>query len=130
MNGEKDLGILLKHMSPRWIAGEYVFCCVEDAVHIDLPSVIGTFREQEGTTVILPRQRADELGLSYTYVTAWITLTIHSSLEAVGLTAAFSAALARQGISCNVVAGFHHDHIFVGMSDAERAMEALQGLSS
>jgi uncharacterized protein len=130
MNGEENLDILLKSMSPRLNEGEYVFCCVDDAAHIDLSSVIGTFREQEGTTVILSRQRADELGLPYTYVSAWITLSVHSSLAAVGLTSAFSAALAKEGISCNVVAGVHHDHIFVGISDAERAMEALKILSS
>jgi len=58
-----------------------------------------------------------------------ITLTVHSSLEAVGLTAAFATELTRHGISANVVAGYYHDHIFVGAGDAERAVAALQGLS-
>jgi uncharacterized protein len=129
MSGEKDLDILLKNMSPRLNEGEFVFCCLPDPASMDPASIIGTFREAEGTTVILPRQKADELGLSYAYVSAWITLTVHSALDAVGLTAAFSAALAREGISCNVIAGYHHDHLFVGVDDAARAVAALRGIS-
>lgn len=86
------------------------------------------FREQESITVILKRVVADKLKLSYFYVASWITLTVHSSLEAVGLTAAFSNALAKEGISCNVVAAYYHDHIFVNCNDASRAMEILNNL--
>ena len=129
MTGEKDLDVLLKTMSPRLNEGEFVFCCVPDLTGIDPASVIGTFQEAEGTTVILSRRKADELGLPYSFVSAWITLTVHSALEAVGLTAAFSAALTREGISCNVIAGYHHDHIFVGIHDAPKAMAALHRLS-
>ena len=68
---------------------------------------------------------ADSLKLEYSFVASWITLTVHSSLEAVGLTAAFSKALSQEGISCNVVAAFYHDHIFVGKNDADKAMEIL-----
>jgi uncharacterized protein len=62
-------------------------------------------------------------------VAAWITLTVHSALEAVGLTAAFSKALADVNISCNVVAGYYHDHIFVPQQDAEKAMAVLESLA-
>jgi len=63
--------------------------------------------------------------LEYSFVASWITLTVHSSLEAIGLTAAFSAALSQEGIICNVVAAFYHDHIFVGKSYTLKAMEIL-----
>ena len=129
MNGETNLTQLLRNMSPQLKSGEYIFCCVNDLSIIDPAAVIGTFREAEGITVILSRQTADELKLPYSLVCAWITLTVHSDLEAVGLTAAFSAALAEEDISCNVVAGFYHDHIFVKSKDADRAMTALQRLT-
>ncbi len=65
----------------------------------------------------------------YQYVAAWITLNVHSSLEAVGLTAAFAKALGDAGISCNVVAAYYHDHIFVDVKDAEKAMDVLQRMA-
>jgi hypothetical protein len=57
---------------------------------------------------------------------ARITLTVHSALEGVGLTAAVSGALAEQGIACNVVAGFHHDHLFVPWERREEALGVLR----
>ena len=72
--------------------------------------------------------RFDLLSLKYNYISSWITLNIHSSLEAVGLTAAFANALKKVNISCNVVAAYFHDHIFIARKDAEKAMEALHAL--
>jgi hypothetical protein len=69
-------------------------------------------------------------GFSFDYVAAWITLNVHSALEAVGLTAAFATALGQAGISCNVIAGYYHDHLFVGQADAERAMHVLRDLAA
>jgi uncharacterized protein len=129
MSGITDISTLLQHMTPQLHMGEYVFCTVTDPGQMDLQEIIGTFREKEGTTLILARETADRLQLPYTYIAAWITLTVHSSLEAVGLTAAFSAALAKAGISCNVVAAYYHDHIFVPAADAEKAMQALKALT-
>ena len=88
-----------------------------------------SFKETEGTTLILKKEIADKHQLHYPFVAAWITLTIHSSLTAVGLTAAFATALAAENISCNVVAAFYHDHIFMGVGDAKKAMEVLDKIS-
>lgn len=129
MSGITDISILLKDMTPVLQSGEYVFCTVADDHPVALKDVVGTFREAEGLTLILSRETADRLKLSYSYIAEWITLTIHSSLSAVGLTAAFSAALAKEGISCNVVAAWYHDHIFVAKEDAEKAMAALNTLA-
>ena len=129
MSGETNLKALLKTMSPRLNEGDYVYCTVTTLNNIDPKEIIGLFKEEEGWTVILNKTLADSLGLSYTYIAAWITLTIHSSLEAVGLTVAFATALGNEGISCNVVAAFYHDHIFVAKGDAQKAMEALIKLS-
>jgi hypothetical protein len=129
MRGETDLNNLLRNCKPELNAGEYVFCSVDAG---NLPASvdpIGSFRELEGTTLILPRDQADALGLPYSFVSAWITLSVHSALEAVGLTAAVSQVLAESGISCNVVAACFHDHLFVPVQEAQRALAVLQNLS-
>jgi hypothetical protein len=129
MIGETDLAKILKTLKPKHNAGDYVFCVVNDLNTFNLNEIIFFFREEEGTTVILRKDVADKLNLEYTFVAAWITLTVHSSLEAVGLTATFSKALAEDGISCNVVAAYHHDHIFVPRKDGEKALKVLTKLS-
>ncbi|MBI3174803.1 MAG: ACT domain-containing protein [Chloroflexi bacterium] len=129
MSGETDLKKLLQSMQPERNAGEYVFCVLDSPMRLADVTPLGFFREREGVTVILPRADADQAGLSYAGSFAWLTLTVHSSLEAVGLTAAFSHALSEAGISCNVVAAFHHDHIFVPVPDVERALTVLRALS-
>ena len=88
-----------------------------------------SFKEEESITIIAKKEVADSLKLEYSYVASWITLTIHSSLEAVGLTAAFSKALSKNGISCNVVAAYYHDHIFVDVKDTDKAMAVLNTFS-
>ena len=125
MSGEKNLAILLKNMKPVLNTGDFVFCTVSDIYTIDLSQIIGSFKEKEGITLVLPKAYADELDLEYFSIMSWITLQVHSALEAVGLTAAFSKVLAENNISCNVVAGYYHDHIFVMKKDAEKAMELL-----
>jgi hypothetical protein len=129
MPGETNLSLLLKTMSPKLNEGDFVFCSVADDMQINPADVLGSFREREGLTIIINKNTADSLKLSYTFVASWISLSVHSSLEAVGLTAAFSKALADQGISCNVVAAYYHDHIFVAKNDAEKAMLALRKLT-
>ena len=129
MSGEKNLANLLKNMKPVLNTGDFVFCTVSNMDKIDQSQIIGSFKEAEGTTLILSKVYADEMALEYSSIMSWITLQVHSSLEAVGLTAAFSKALAYHNISCNVVAGFYHDHIFVLKEDATKAIEALRVFS-
>jgi hypothetical protein len=129
MTGEIDLATLLKKMKPELNSGDYVFCSIKDLTTIDISQTILVFKEQEGNTIIIKKELADSMNLNYSFVAAWITLTVHSSLEAVGLTAAFSSALSEQGISCNVVAAFFHDHIFVDKKDSGKAMEILNKFS-
>lgn len=125
MQGETNLDKLLQTMKPSLNGGDYVFCLVKDVATIDSSDIVMFFREQEGITVIVKKELADSLKLEYSFIASWITLTVHSSLEAVGLTAAFSKALSQEGISCNVVAACYHDHIFVGKSDTNKAMKIL-----
>jgi len=89
-----------------------------------------TFAEDEGLTLIVGQAAADQAGLPYEIPTAWITLTVHSSLAGVGLTAAISAALADAGISCNIVAAAFHDHLFVPVELGPTALEVLHQLSA
>ena len=125
-----DLHQLLAGMEPELRDGEFVFCTVANGNIVDLARLdpLGIFREAEGLTLILRRETAEQEGLAGAAPMRLITLTVHSSLEAVGLTAAFSARLAREGIAANVVAAFHHDHIFVPAADADRALAALKAL--
>ena len=129
MSGVTDLDELLKTMEPALAEGRFVYACVPaDALVSHLfREPIGIFRETEGVTLIVPIAAAE--GLSASPPMRLITLTVQSSLEAVGLTGAFAAALTREGISANVVAAYHHDHIFVPERDAERALDALRALS-
>ena len=126
--GERDLTALLTGLSPRLHQGAYVFTTVVGAVPSGIDPVV-VVDEDEGRTLVVRKERADELGLPYAFVTAWITLQVHSALDAVGLTAAVSRALTAAGISANVVAGFHHDHLFVPYDRAGAAVEVLRALA-
>lgn len=130
MSGNTNLDLLLQSLNPELNAGDFVFCTVQDLANINVPDCVMVFREPEGFTLILRKETADLHRLPYSFISAWITLKVRSSLEAVGLTAAFSTALTKEKISCNVVAGYYHDHLFVPKQDAERAMKVLQTLSS
>ena len=93
-----------------------------------LGSAIATFREDEGVTAIVPSAIADEVGQSGPDMRC-ITLSVHSDLEGIGLTAAVAGALADAGIACNMVAALHHDHAFVPAALADRAMVVLEDLA-
>ncbi|MHA7772459.1 ACT domain-containing protein [Roseibium sp. M-1] len=131
MTGETDLDTLISHMRPMLDPEPYVFCTFAAKSLTELAEYepIGLFTETEGVTAILPVERARELGLAEAEWFRRITLTVHSSLEAVGLTAAIANALAARGISANVVAAFFHDHVFVPEERAEEALEALRVLA-
>lgn len=123
-----DLSTLLATMEPALADGVYVYSSVAHGFDISRVPVVATMREAEGLTVVVAEEVALSMGLPVLFRCAWITLTVHSDLQAVGLTATFAKALGDQGISCNVIAGAYHDHIFVPYEEAARAMIALQNL--
>ncbi|MBU0806900.1 ACT domain-containing protein [Pseudomonas spirodelae] len=130
MAGETSLTTLLRSMTPVLNEGAYVFCSLTDATQLQGVQPLGSFQEREGLTVIVQRQQAEQLQLEIDYVAAWLTLNVHSALAAVGLTAAVAGALAGAGISCNVIAGYYHDHLFVAHADGPRALGVLQQLAN
>lgn len=129
MSGETRLKKLINEMDPRLNPGEYVFSTVSTTYTIDRANILCEFKEQEGITVILERTQAEAYGLTYEFVAAWITLNVHSALEAKGLTAKVATALAEHNISCNVVAGYYHDHLFVPHAEGNKAVDILKALS-
>ena len=111
MSGEIDLPTLLTGLSPRLHGG--VFCFVTAAEPRRDLGAVATVAEEEGWSLLVPVERAEAAGLTFDGRFRWITLRVHSSLAAVGLTAAVAAALAEAGIAANVIAGRFHDHVLV-----------------
>jgi uncharacterized protein len=132
MSGVADLTKLLASMNPELSSKEVVFCSFPDASVENelLRAASGYFREREGVTLIIGRAEAERYGVPFRATLRAITLTVHSSLEAVGFTAAVASRLAAHGISANVMAACYHDHIFVPAPDAERALQVLQALQA
>jgi len=126
MAGILELNTLLKTMNPELKQDEYIFCCLAgslaDYVHLN---PLASYVENEGLTLILNADTAEKAGITYESKYNLITLNVHSSLEAVGLTAAVSAKFTEHNISANVVAAFYHDHIFIQTDKAQAAMKAL-----
>lgn len=111
--------------------GVFVFCTIAEDERI--PAAIApllTFREPEGTTVVIRREEAESTGLPYQFASRLITLSVHSSLDAVGFLAAITARLAEAGISVNAVSAFYHDHLFVPDHRADEALRLLQNISA
>ena len=131
MSGETHLNHLLHALSPSLSSQTYVFCCVADWEPRQLEKLrpLASFREREGVTLILEKAMADQEKLAYEGLFRCITLEVHSSLQAVGLTAAVANKLTSLGISANVVAAYYHDHIFIPTQEAERALAGLRELS-
>ncbi|MFF3561240.1 ACT domain-containing protein [Streptomyces sp. NPDC002574] len=130
MSGETDLRKLLSGMRPEAGRERLVFTTLPVGAGVpDGVTPVVTVVEEEGTTLVLPREQADAAGLGYDYVAGRITLRVHSALAAVGLTAAVATELSGAGLSCNVVAGFHHDHLFVPYDRLDEAVALLAGLA-
>lgn len=123
-----NLTTLLRSMEPVLHDGVYAYCTLPHDAPITTFTPVVTVRESEGLTLVVPEEQAVAAGLRVLFRAAWISLTVHSDLEAVGLTAAFSSALGQAGISCNVVAGAFHDHIFVPVAQAQKTLEVLRTL--
>ncbi|MFF1835516.1 ACT domain-containing protein [Streptomyces sp. NPDC058231] len=130
MTGERDLRTLLSGMRPELNPGRHVFTTIPDGTVPAGANPVVTVAEREGLTLVLPEAEALAAGLAYDYVAAWITLRVHSALDAVGLTAAVALALTDAGVSCNVVAGYHHDHLFVPHDRGVEALGVLQALAA
>ena len=130
MKGIKDIETLLGGLEPTLSEEEYVFCSFAGAEYGDFKELnpIGIFRESEGLTLIIKRKTAESNSMEYESTFRLMTLKAYSNLNAVGFTAAVSSKLAEKGIAANVVAGFHHDHIFVLSDQADAAMDALHEL--
>jgi uncharacterized protein len=128
--GEIDLAKLLRNMKPEMHDGVFVFCSIpaDKEIPAELRPV-HLFREREGTTLVLRREEADSAGLSHQFASRLITLTVHSSLEAVGFLAEITGRLAQAGISVNAVSAYYHDHLFVPDHRADEALDILQAMS-
>jgi hypothetical protein len=123
------LSDLLSELQPELQPGRFVFVALPESGTGDV-EVFATVREPEGVSAVLAEADANHLGLEYDFVAAWITLRVDSSAADVGLTAAFSTCLTGEGISCNVIAGLHHDHLLVPVDRADEAMAALEALAA
>lgn len=123
-----DLQGMLQQLQPTLHPGVYVFCTLPADADVAQLQALAIVREAEGITLVLREEDAAAAGLSALFRAAWISLQVHSDLAAVGLTAALAGALAEQGIACNIMAGVHHDHLFVPTERAADALAALQAL--
>ena len=131
MSAITDLDELLRSISPELLEQKFVFCSVSGELKDYLSLMpVATFVEPEGLTLVLPQEKAQQAALNYESTFRQITLTVHSSLDAVGLTAAVSSKLATKGISANVIAAYYHDHIFVQSENAGAALSALKEFST
>ena len=113
---------LLRRLLPELRDGTWAFTCVPPDTDLAGLDVVATMREHEGLTLVVPAAQALARGFPIALRCAWITMTASTALDEIGITAAIAAALADAGIPCNVIAGAHHDHVFVPY---ERASDAL-----
>jgi hypothetical protein len=130
MTEETNLRKILQTLGPELSAESFVFSRVSEKLgRVLAPESLGFFREQEGVTLILPRELAEDHQLDYELVFRKITLTVHSSLAAVGLLAEVTRVLAARDVPVNVISGYAHDHLFILEKDVEAALKSLEELS-
>ena len=127
MAGETDLGVILETMRIERRDDPYT------VVALDLPVTLGdgvaaVIQEDEGVTAVVTISEAERRGWPVGFRATWLTVSVHSALDAVGLTAALSKVLAAEGIPCNVLAAYHHDHLLVPVDRADDAVDALESL--
>lgn len=132
MTAETNLHTLIENLRPKRLPATYVFCTIPGGAYGDLAHTnpVACVVEPEGLTLVLTQERAITHNLQYQGTFHCISLQIHSSLEAVGLTAAVASELANYDISANVIAGFFHDHIFVPARHSDRALSLLESMST
>jgi hypothetical protein len=123
-----DLDELLRSLDPHLNPGAYVFVSLPEDQPLEPATAVAFIREAEGASVVMDAAAAAAAGFAITETYAWISLSVHSDLQAVGLTAALARVLAMEKIACNVVAGARHDHLFVPAHQAQTAMSALRAL--
>lgn len=126
----REISALLAGMRPELQPGEWAYATVSADTDVSGLRPLATFQEREAMTVVAKFEDLVAAGIDPMFACAWITLTVHSDLAAVGLTAAVATALADKGMSCNVIAGAYHDHIFVPTHRATDALKALTDLQA
>jgi hypothetical protein len=131
VTSETNLETLLSNMKPEMRDSVFVFASIakDDRIPAAIQPLM-TFREREGITLVVRREEAERTGMRYQFVCRLITLTVYSSLDAVGFLAAITARLAEAGISVNAVSAFHHDHLLVPEQRADEALKLLQNMSA
>lgn len=128
--GETDLAAILASLKAIRRPGSFTFVSVADPIDVSDHAVESMIRENEGITLVLSHDAAEARGLEVGYDLAWLTLDVHTSLEAVGVTALVAETLSNRGIPCNVIAGYYHDHVLVPTDRADEAADAIDGLAS
>ena len=132
MAGEVDLDKLLALLQPVLQSGEFVFCSIPPKPFSELEELepLACYHEAEGLSLLLKKSVAEQHDIRHTSSWRCITLSVHSSLDAVGFTAAVARKLAANGIPANVIAAFYHDHVFVPAEMAEQALRYLTEFES
>lgn len=130
MAPERDVAAMLDGLTVERQAGTYTFIT---SAHGDIEPVrqraVASIAEAEGETLIVALSDAIAAGFVAEFEAAWLTLNVHSALDAVGLTAVVAGRLAAAGLACNVLAGYYHDHLLVPSDRADEAIAAIEGRS-